>query len=106
MTDKKHEGLPVSGYRPQSEEAVRLVNEFKADEERLLRKLDSVGAQQPGDGSWSDRGVPKLRGDAINVSNLDPRWTAIARSHFEQGFMALNRAVFQPQRVRLPEDEK
>lgn len=34
----------------------------------------------------------------------DPRWLAVAKTHFEQGFMALNRAVFQPQRISLPED--
>ena len=28
----------------------------------------------------------------------------IARTHFETGFMALNRAVFQPSRIDLPED--
>lgn len=78
MTD--HKGLPVSGYKPQSEEKVAMVNSFKADEERLLRALETN-------------------------PELDHRWLAIARTHFEQGYMALNRAVFQPGRVRLPEDD-
>jgi len=37
---------------------------------------------------------------------FDQRWLSIAQSHFEQGFMALNRSVFKPSRVRLPGDEK
>lgn len=81
MADTLHQGLPVAGYRPQSAEAVELVNSFKADEERLLRRLDGM-------------------------SDADQRWLAIARSHFEQGFMALNRAIFRPGRIRLPEDDQ
>lgn len=90
----EHKGLPVSGYKPQSDEKVALVNGFKADEERLLRKLD-------------DLEIPEyVRDDGVlMVSQPDGRWLAIARSHFEQGFMALNRSVFQPGRVKLPEDE-
>ena len=74
-------GLPVSGYRPQSDKAVAIVNENKAAEERILRKLDSL-AQDPA---------------------VDRRRLAIARTNIEQGFMAMNRAVFQPARVALPE---
>lgn len=78
-----HSGLPVSDYKPQSQEQVDLANGFKADEERLLRKLDG------------------LRGGA---QDIDPRWPALARTQFEQAFMCLNRAVFQPGRASLPED--
>jgi hypothetical protein len=83
MTD--HKGLPVHGYQPQNDAKVALVNEFKQDEERLLRKLESLAATELG--------------------FHDPRWAAIARTHFQEGFMALNRSVFQPQRISLPEDE-
>jgi len=76
-------GLAVSGYRPQSDKAVAIVNENKAAEERILRKLDSL-AQDPA---------------------VDRRWLAIARTNIEQGFMAMNRAVFQPARVALTEDQ-
>lgn len=40
MTD--HKPLPVAGYTDQSDAKVALVNEFKQDEERLLRKLDAI----------------------------------------------------------------
>ena len=38
-----------------------------------------------------------------NLSNpqygaaLDPRWTAIARTHFQEGLMALGRAITKPE---------
>jgi hypothetical protein len=78
-----HQGLPVQGYRPQGEAAVAAVNANKVREEQLLRILDAC------------------QGD----SAIDQRWLALARTHFEQGFMALNRAVFRPARVVLPEDD-
>jgi hypothetical protein len=79
----EHRGLPVAGYRTQSEANVALVNGNKQDEELLLRQLD------------------RMTGDQA----FDQRWLAIARSHFEQGYMALNRAIFRPARVKLPEDD-
>ncbi|MFZ5710355.1 MAG: DUF7681 family protein [Pseudomonadota bacterium] len=77
-----HNGLPVSGYRLQSEEAVAIVNSNKALEERLLRVMD----------------------DMVSSAMFDQRWLSIARTDLEKGFMALNRAVFRPGRVALPED--
>jgi hypothetical protein len=105
MTDKI-EGLPVSGYKPQSPEAVALVNEFKADEERLLRKLDALVASPVRVAS----GGTLVPGSWVEVEintgpEVDKRWLAIARTGFEQAFMALNRSVFQPGRIRLPEDD-
>jgi hypothetical protein len=84
----KHTGLPVHGYEPQSSTNVALVNHFKQTEERLLREIDVM------------RDGPGIE------PRFDQRWLSIAQSHFEQGFMALNRSVFKPSRVRLPGDEK
>ena len=86
-----HTGLPVAGYQPQSEAKVALVNEFKVDEERLLRKID-------------DLVQAKREADLGTEPPYDMRWGSIAKTHFQEGFMALNRAVFQPQRISLPED--
>lgn len=77
------QGLPVSGYRAQSQLAVDTVNSYKADEERLLRKLDA------------------LKGDPT----VDQRWLAIGRTDLEKAFMAINRSIFSPMRVKLPEDD-
>lgn len=77
MTDTPHNGLPVSGYRPQSEEAVALVNGFKKIEEQILRLLDGMK----------------------EGTDIDQRWLAIGRTNIEQGFMAVNRSVFRPGRI-------
>lgn len=79
----KHEGLPVAGYKPQSDVKVAVVNNHKEAEERVLRLIDAA------------------KGNPDN----DQRWIAIAKTQIEQGFMALNRAIFQPGRVALPEDQ-
>lgn len=83
IADQKHAGLPVAGYQPQSAAAVELVNGNKQMEERLLRICDGL----------------------TMVGGVDQRWLSMARSHFEQGFMALNRSIFKPGRIVLPEDE-
>jgi len=73
------------GYTPQSQNAVDIVNEHKQVEERLLRRLDALYSA---------------------AEFYDRRFLSIAQTHFEQGFMALNRAVFKPKRIMLPEDKK
>lgn len=95
MTDDLKTPLPVAGYTPQSDARIALVNEFKQDEERLLRKLDGMSVKAIAPLEWRD----------ASVIECEPRFVAIARTHFQEGFMALNRAVFQPQRIKLPEDE-
>lgn len=75
-----HAPLPVAGYTPQSEIRIEMVNSNKRAEEAVLRILDEL--REVG----------------------DPRWLAIARTHVEMGFMAMNRAVFQPARIALPGD--
>lgn len=73
---------PISGYTDQPQANAELVNTNKQIEERLLRALDSF----------------------MTMPDIDKRWCAIARAHFEEGFMALNRSIFKPQRIKLPED--
>lgn len=72
-------GLPVHGYREQTDGNVQLVNKNKIDEEKILRVIDELFANNVG----------------------EKRWLAIARTHIEQGFMALNRAIFKPERIQL-----
>ena len=78
----EHNGLPVEGYRPQSDDKITLVNHNKQLEELVLRTLDELQ----------------------RISSVDPRWLAIGRTDIEKGFMAVNRAVFQPGRAKLPGD--
>jgi hypothetical protein len=78
-----HAGLPVAGYQPQTDDKVQTVNRAKELEERVLRHLDGLAA------------------DAA----VDQRMVAIARTGIQEAFMWANRAVFQPGRVKLPEDQ-
>jgi len=80
----KHNPLPVHGYSAQPDEKVQAVNTNKQFEEKLLRLIES---------------------QASTIPDMDMRWLAIAKTHFEQGFMAFNRAIFKPARIRLTEDD-
>jgi len=75
----EHKGLPVHGYQPQSDEVVSRVNANKIYEEHILRIIDALAVS----------------------ATCDPRWLGIARIHIEQGFMAMNRAIFKPTRIDL-----
>lgn len=77
-------GLPVAGYKPQTPEAVALVNRMKEMEEKLLRELDAMA------------------GDL----NIDGRWLQMGRTSLQNAFMQINRSVFQPGRITLPGDDK
>lgn len=77
MTD--HQGLPVAGYVPQSDDKVGRVNAHKELEERCLRACE--GAKNSG---------------------ADPRNVALAITGLQEAFMWLNRAVFQPHHATNP----
>lgn len=80
MTDTdKHQSLPVEGYKPQTTLNVELINLNKKLEEMVLQTLDNL---------------------AINPE-VDKRWLAIGRTSIENGFMAVNRSIFKPERVKL-----
>ena len=78
----EHAGLPVAGYTPQTDDKVQIVNRAKELEERVLRHLDGLRAD-PG---------------------CNRRMVSIAVTDIQEAFMWANRAVFQPSRVKLPED--
>lgn len=78
----EHAALPVSGYTPQKQETIDLVNHNKRTEESILRALDEMKSSP----------------------DYDQRWLAIGRTHIEEGFMAINRSIFKPQRIKLPGD--
>lgn len=73
---------PVLGYTSVSETKLTLVNENKMEEEVLLRRIDFLR----------------------EYDFIDKRWAAIAWTHFQEGFMALNRSIFNPERIALPGD--
>ena len=43
--------------------------------------------------------------DELSVNpDVDQRWLAIGRTNIEMGWMAINRAIFKPDRVKLEGD--
>lgn len=81
--DATHQPMPVAGYTTQPSSNVDRVNLHKRMEEEMLRQLDYLAS----------------------TGECDGRWLAIGRTQIEQGFMAINRAVFKPERVSLPDDK-
>jgi len=79
--------LPVHGYKPQNQDAIDQINRNKEIEEVVLRLCD------------------RMKVGRDEYSPFDQRWLSIAVTHFEQGFMALNRAISKPGRVKLDVDE-
>ena len=75
-----HQPMPVQGYTEQSGENIAMVNHNKELEEVILRRLDDLSSN----------------------ARIDKRWLALARTHIEEGFMAMNRAIFKPKRIDLP----
>ena len=74
----EHIPLPVKGYTTQADAKVKLVNDNKTLEEEILCVLD-VYSENP---------------------DIDKRWLAIGRTGIETAFMAINRAIFKPTRIK------
>lgn len=87
-------GLPVAGYKPtQPPEAIAAVNVFKELEERTLRHIE-----------YLEKMTREIEHGAVGGVHCDARMLSVGRTQLQLAFMALNRAVFQPGRVSLPED--
>lgn len=84
MTD--HKAPPIKGYRDIPEFKLQMVNDIKESEEMVLRRIDMIQ-------------------EAPKEFDVDQRWIAIARTHIEQGYMAMVRALMHPKRIDLPGDK-
>jgi hypothetical protein len=78
---------PVPGYVQQSPETMRLIQEHRLMEERLLRHIENR--------MWLDDNGQEA---------CDQRAASIARTKVQEAFMWLNRAITRPPRIGLPED--
>lgn len=70
---------PLPGYTPLSDDSRGAITAFKLLEEQLLRTIERISEM-----------------DDVTV---DPRWRAVAVTHFQTGFMAIVRAVARPTRL-------
>lgn len=78
----------ISGYRELSQEEIDLMNEIKAKGRELEELLEKARAFDARDA------------DIICVESVvyeAARWRAIARTHLQEGLMALTRSVAKPE---------
>lgn len=75
MTDYQDRPTQVAGYRALSDQEIETVNATKVVEETVAQWWKHVGDTMP---------------------DLDRRWMSVAKTHFQEGFSALVRAVTRP----------
>lgn len=71
----------IKGYRELGQAEIDLMNEVKAEGERLRALIDKCAD--------ADTSAPPGPDEA-------GRWRSIARTHFQEGLMALTRSVARP----------
>ena len=82
----------ITGYRELSQEEVNLMNMIKAEGAVLSRLIEGVYAHLNAQSRESESTEEERR-----IREAEPnRWAAIAKTHFQEGLMALTRAVAQP----------
>jgi len=86
----------IAGYRELSQADIDMMNTIKAMgpqmEELVAKVATHVQEQRKAAHAAGDQGVENSRVDRAQPE----RWAAIARTHFQEGLMALTRAVAQP----------
>ena len=68
----------ITGYRELSQDEIDLINSIKELAEEVGDAVDILERNEVG-------------------LDIDGRWVAIAKTHLQQGFMALTRAVAKPE---------
>lgn len=94
----------IAGYGELSQADIDMMNTIKAMgrqmEELLAQVASHVQDQRKAAHGAGDQGVENSRMDRAQPERMDraqpERWAAIARTHFQEGLMALTRAVAQP----------
>lgn len=111
----------ITGYRELTQAEIDLMNEIKAEGIRLgalSAKVAALAPRRPGSVQTAPAAsiaeaakgldaaltlaptgpttVDGLALDADGAVWTDPRWCAIAQTHFQEGLMALTRAVARP----------
>ncbi len=79
----------IKGYRDLSQAEIDLMNEVKGEGERLEQLLNKCRAVDVEVGKTGDREHDEVLDEAS-------RWRSIAKTHLQQGLMALTRSVAKP----------
>src|SRR5262245_27847439 len=84
----------IKGYRELTQAEVDLMNEVKEHGERtreLIAKCEAFDHNNPPQGDVDEVAA------AVQRRNDAGRWRAIAKTHFQEGLMALTRSVAKPE---------
>lgn len=88
----------IKGYRELSEADIALMNKIKEFGPLLEEVIAEVNSHvQSQRAHAKDDGAPDNTVAQARLDRAQPeRWASIARTHFQEGLMALTRAVAQP----------
>lgn len=92
----------IKGYRDLSQAEIDLMNKIKVKGEELNELLKEVRTHYmiQDQNTWSVDGTGMTAEQAAEHDRLSAsepgRWHAIAKTHFQEGLMALTRTVAQP----------
>jgi hypothetical protein len=92
----------IVGYRQLSEAEALLMNQIKShggDLELLVKLVNEYVINQDVTtrAALVGTGSDEMQAELLRLNYAQPsRWVAIARTHFQEGLMALTRAVAQP----------
>lgn len=95
----------IKSYRDLNAEEIALINEIKSKEQEMLSLVQKINTH------LATQYREMQDNESINRFNMtEPyRWSAISKTEFEKGFMALVRSVAQPyngpQEVTITADE-
>jgi hypothetical protein len=93
--DNQHK--KINGYRDLPQAEIDLMNEIKAHgvkTRQLVEKVAAIERERPR--KALDEGGYEAAHAAGQAEEEAVRWIGIARTHLQQGFMALTRAVAKP----------
>ena len=85
----------IKGYRELNQSEIDLMNRIKEKGEELRRLLDECRSED----DIEEDDIEGKNGDELHDAALDEasRWRAIAKTHLQQGLMALVRSVAKPE---------
>lgn len=94
--DNQHK--QITGYRDLSQEEIDLMNEIKVKANEVGELIERLAAKHKGEWAAGGIGKPPMAEWEANIPHVieAARWTGIAKTHLQQGFMALTRAVARP----------
>jgi len=80
----------IKGYRELNQDEIDLVNEIKEKGQEINELINKCRAIDVMEGKTGDREHDEVLDEAA-------RWRSIARTHLQQGLMALTRSVTKPE---------